>query len=166
MISAAFLLKASKTFSIFWTIPFWVLPYHHGNLESHVKPFRRKKFYLFDCGATHALSGTKHLDRNSSIYGDCFEQFIINEIRAHISYRRKRTELSFWRTKQGDEVDLILDDSLAIEIKATTRVTKSDAIGIGKIADEGKWRKRILISQDEVERNLEGNCVLSIGKCS
>ncbi len=115
------------------------------------------KHYIFDCGVVHALSGTKHLERNSSIYGDCFEQFIINEIRAFISYRRKRTEISFWRTKHGDEVDLILDDAIAIEIKSTTRVNKSDAIGIQKIAEEGKWQKRILISQDEVERNTESN---------
>ena len=115
------------------------------------------KHYLFDCGVAHTLSGTKHLDRNSTLYGDCFELFIINEIRAYISYRRRRTEISFWRTKHGDEVDLVLDDGIAIEIKSSKRVTKSDWKGLNNIADEGPWKLRLLVSQDEVERRPEKN---------
>ena len=115
------------------------------------------KHYLFDCGITHTLSGTKHLERNSSLYGACFELFIINEVRAYISYRRKRTEIAFWRTKHGDEVDLVLDDSIAIEIKSSKRVAKSDWKGLRSITDEGPWKMRILVSQDEVERQPEKN---------
>lgn len=135
-------------------IGFCLSPWKSGRSRKSVST---AKHYLFDCGVTHALSGTQYLDRNSTIYGDCFELFIINEIRAYISYRRKRTEISFWRTKHGEEVDLILDDSIAIEIKSTTRISSSDSSGLRKIAEEGTWKMRYLISQDEVERKPENN---------
>ena len=32
-------------------------------------------FFFFDLGVTHALAGTRQLDRNSDLYGRSFEHF-------------------------------------------------------------------------------------------
>lgn len=113
------------------------------------------KHYLFDCGVIHALTGAQYLDRNSNTYGRAFEHFVLSEMRAYNAYRRRHWELTFWRTKHGDEVDLIVDDRLAIEIKATQRASNRDGKGLKKIADENNWQHRILVSQDPIERKYE-----------
>ena len=119
------------------------------------KAVATSKHYLFDCGVMHALSGTKYLDRNSDLYGRSFEHFILNEVRAYQSYTRKRWDLSYWRTHDGDEVDLVIDDRIAIEIKSTRQVTGSDLKGLRKIRDEAMWEKLIIVSQDPIPKFAE-----------
>ena len=114
------------------------------------------KYYLFDCGVIHALAGTKSIDRNSDLYGRSFEHFLIQEVRAYQSYARRRWDLTYWRTSQGEEVDLIVDDSHAIEIKSTQKVGIKDLRGLLKIRDEADWKELILVSQDPLDRILEG----------
>ncbi|MCX6129039.1 MAG: ATP-binding protein, partial [Proteobacteria bacterium] len=114
------------------------------------------KYYLFDCGVIHTLTGTKSVDRNSDLYGRSFEHFLIQEVRAYQSYFRRRWELRYWRTSQGEEVDLIVDDSMAIEIKATQKVGIKDLRGLLKIRDEADWKHLILVSQDPLDHVLEG----------
>jgi predicted AAA+ superfamily ATPase len=116
------------------------------------KAVATSKHYLFDCGVMHALSGTKYLDRNSDLYGRSFEHFILNEVRAYRSYARKRWDLSYWRTHDGDEVDLVIDDRIAIEFKSTRHVTGSDLKGLRKIRDEATWEKLIIVSQDPISK--------------
>ena len=115
------------------------------------------KHYLFDCGVVHALTGTRQLDRNSNLYGRAFEHFILNEVRCYNAYRRRHWELTFWRTKHGDEVDLVIDDRLAIEIKSSVRTSERDTKGLVKIAEEGTWQRRVLVSQDPTERKYDGD---------
>ena len=114
------------------------------------------KYYLFDCGVIHTLAGTKSIDRNSDLYGRSFEHFLIQEVRAYQSYFRRRWELAYWRTFQGEEVDLIVDDSMAIEIKATQKVGLKDLRGLLKIREEADWKELILVSQDPLDQRLDG----------
>lgn len=114
------------------------------------------KYFLFDLGVIHTLTGTKNLDRNSDLFGRSFEHFVIGEVRAYQSYARRRWELAYWRTVDGQEVDLIVDDHLAIEIKATSKVNLKDLRGLKLIQDEAGWKERILVSQDPLNQILEG----------
>lgn len=72
------------------------------------KAIKTGKFYFFDPGVTHTLAGTQTLDRNSNLYGKSFEQFIGMELRAYLSYRRKKLPLTYWRAKSGHEVDFLI----------------------------------------------------------
>jgi predicted AAA+ superfamily ATPase len=116
------------------------------------KSVAKAKHYLFDCGVLNTLAGTKTVDRNSNIYGTCFEHFIVNEVRAYNSYRRKNWDLSFWRTEHAIEVDLIINDEIAIEIKSTKTVTAKMKKGLEVIGEESPWRMRLLVTQDPVRR--------------
>ena len=115
------------------------------------KAIRTGKFYLFDTGVTHTLAGTERLDRNSDLYGRSFEQFIAMEIRAWLSYTRKRSELAYWRSTHGFEVDFLIGEKTAIEVKASKRVTQRDFRGLSALQEEGVFHHFLLISQDPVE---------------
>ena len=113
------------------------------------------KFYFFDIGIVHALAGIRALNRNSDTFGRAFEHFIYSELRSALAYLRCRVPLSFWRTRHGHEVDFVLGDSVAIEVKAAARVTKRDHRGLRAIADENTWEHLLLVSQDEVEKRFD-----------
>jgi predicted AAA+ superfamily ATPase len=114
------------------------------------KAIKTGKFYFFDPGITHMLAGTEALDRNSNLYGKSFEQFICMEIRAYLSYRRKKLPLTYWRSKSGHEVDFLLGTRTAIEVKASRKISKNDFKGLNYLKEEGVFYNLILVSQDPV----------------
>lgn len=115
------------------------------------KAIRTAKFYFFDCGVTHFLAGTRALDRNSDLYGKSFEQFIGGEIRAWLAYNRIKQPLCYWRSVHGDEVDFLIGEDLAIEVKASARVSWRDFKGLDRLAEEGVFKHYLLVSQDPTE---------------
>lgn len=100
------------------------------------KAIKSGKFYFFDPGVTHTLSGTKALDRNSDLYGKSFEQLIGMEIRAYLSYNRLRLPLSYWRSTHGHEVDFLIGEKAAVEVKSSKHVTPADFKGLKVLAEE------------------------------
>lgn len=118
------------------------------------------KFYFFDTGVTHALAGTTTLDRNSSLYGNSFEQFIGMELRAYLDYRRLTNPLTFWRSTRGDEVDYLIGEHTAIEVKATTRISRGDTDGLATLQEEGVFKHFFLVTQDRVEGVRNGVAIL------
>ena len=114
------------------------------------KAISAAKFYFFDPGITHMLSGTQALDRNSNLYGKSFEQFIGMEIRAYLSYRRKRHELTYWRSTHGHEVDFLIGRETAIEVKASRKVSARDFKGLKALEEEKIFKDYILVSQDQI----------------
>jgi predicted AAA+ superfamily ATPase len=119
------------------------------------KAIRTGKFYFFDPGITHILAGTEALDRNSNLYGKSFEQFICMELRAYLSYRRKKFPLAYWRSKNGHEVDFLLGTRTAIEVKATKKISRNDFKGLKYLKEEGVFKNFILVSQDPVSTLAE-----------
>jgi uncharacterized protein len=115
------------------------------------KAIQTSKFYFFDTGLTHKLLNTTSLDRNSNLYGNSFEQFIAMELRAYIAYKRLQTELSYWRSTHGFEVDFILNDEIAIEVKASKRINKNDLKGLFALEEENMIKYYYLVSQDKIE---------------
>ena len=116
------------------------------------KAIATAKFYLFDTGVTHTLAGTRALERNSDLYGRSFEHWIGMELRAALSYQRTHQELSYWRSTHQHEVDFIIGDDIAIEVKASQRVTKRDGKGLRALQEEEVLQRFYLVSQDPVDR--------------
>ena len=112
------------------------------------KAIRTGKFYFFDPGITHMLAGTETLDRNSNLYGKSFEQFICMELRAYLGYSRKKLPLTYWRSKNGHEVDFLLGTHTAIEVKASKKISRNDFKGLKYLNEEGVFKNFILVSQD------------------
>jgi predicted AAA+ superfamily ATPase len=120
------------------------------------KAIATAKFYLFDTGVTHTLAGTESLDRNSDLYGRSFEHWLAMELRAALSYHRIHKELFYWRSTHQQEVDFIVGDEVAIEVKASKRVSDRDGRGLRALKEEGTIKRFYLVSQDPVEMVKEG----------
>lgn len=114
------------------------------------KAIQTSKFYFFDIGVANTLAQIKMIDEHSNIYGTCFEHFIINEVRAYLSYTNKREPLSFWRTRDKHEVDLIIGEQIAIEIKSTKKINENHKKGLKLITEETNFNQLFLVSRDPV----------------
>jgi len=134
-------------------IGFFLLPWTKSKRR---KAISTAKFYFFDTGVTHTLAGTKQLERNSDLYGRSFEHFVAMEIRGALSYRRLREPLYFWRSTHGHEVDFVVGDRFAVEVKAKARVSERDARGLKAFQEEQAVRHLYLVSQDRIERKSAG----------
>jgi predicted AAA+ superfamily ATPase len=114
------------------------------------------KFYLFDIGVVHALRGTKNIDPKTDLYGQSFEHFMAQELRAYLSYSRQNDNLSFWRSAHGFEVDFLISEQVAIEVKATNKATQDDIKSLLALKEEKKFKKFYLVTQDKSYRSVSG----------
>ena len=116
------------------------------------KPVSTAKFYFSDIGLKNTLADIKNLEPASDLYGQAFEHFIALELRAYLSYHRIHVPLSYWRSKHGHEVDFIIDDDIAIEVKATDKVGDKHLKGLKFLAEENICKRYLLISHDPLHR--------------
>lgn len=90
------------------------------------------KFYFFDTGVQRALNNTLQIELAPQTYafGVAFEHFVVNEIHRLQSYGKKDYRSSYLRTKDGVEIDLIIErpgmKRALVEIKSTERITEED----------------------------------------
>ena len=135
-------------------------------IEPWSKSVKRKsvstgKFYFFDTGVCHTLAETKHLDPNSDLFGKSFEHWIYLELRAYLSYRKRKEKITFWRTLDQKEVDFVIGDLAGIEVKATKRLSGDDFKGIRALREEGIVQQFIMVSRDPVDRTNDGTLCLN-----
>ena len=116
------------------------------------KEISSAKFYLFDTGVTNTLARIKTLERGSDLYGNSFEQFIAMELRSALSYHRNTSKLCYWRTYLDQEVDFVIEDCFAVEVKSSKRTTDDDAKSLKLFSEEKLVEKYFLVSQDPIER--------------
>jgi uncharacterized protein len=88
-------------------------------------------------------------------FGDAFEHFIILEVRAYNSYERKKMNLCYWRSTTKFEVDLIVSQKCAIEIKSTKLVQDKHLKGIRAFKEEELVKKYIVVSHDTEKRETK-----------
>lgn len=126
---------------------FRVLPWQHSVKR---KAAATARFYYFDIGVRNRLARITDIPEHTDLFGQSFEHFIALELRAYISYARKKLPLHFWRTLAGYEVDFIIGNQAAIEVKSTRKVTKKHLKGLKLLMEENKIEKYYLISQDPI----------------
>jgi uncharacterized protein len=135
-------------------VGFHLEPYH----ESIRKRQRHaSKFYYFDLGVTRTLKKLINhtLTPKSYEYGDAFEHFIILEIKRLIDYFQPDWTLSYLTTKDGAEIDLIIErprlKKILIQIKSTNDVQsleKTTLTAYSKLAHDIENSEAYLFSQD------------------
>lgn len=126
-------------------------------LTGYVKTRKRKaitraKYYLFDLGVVNTLCRRSLIKKRSELFGRAFEHFIILEVRAYLSYSRKRLDMAYWRSTSQYEVDLVIGDKFAIEIKSTELVQERHLKGIRALKEEQLIAKYTVVSLDSEER--------------
>ncbi len=101
------------------------------------------KLYFEDVGVVSRLARRGELQRGSDQYGKAFENWVFHELSAFIAYRELDEQLTYWRLPSGIEVDFVVGDMrLAIEAKATARVTSSHLKGLRTVAEEHPGTER------------------------
>ncbi len=125
------------------------------NESTKRKAIQAPKFYFVDTGPVHALLGIESLSRNTDTYGKAFEHFIAMELKAYLTYKKIRIPLKYWRSTSHFEVDFILNDEIGIEVKSSKKVVSDDSKGLRAISEERKWKKLLLVSQDQQEKHFD-----------
>jgi predicted AAA+ superfamily ATPase len=95
----------------------------------------RQKFYLFDTAVANYLKKFTYHDMEGEEAGKAFEHYIFLELTAYRHLNEKRDQLFYWRIKEGDEVDFIIQN-LAIEAKITTPIDRRHLKGLPKFGRE------------------------------
>ena len=134
------------------------LPAFHLSVRKAQK--QAPKFYFIDTGIKRALQKTLTVELlpQTFSYGEAFEHWLLLEVIKNASYQRKDWTYSYLRTKEGLEIDLIIQrpkDLLLIEIKSKDRVSGEDAKALSSLAkDIDPKAKKWLVSRDTLERDF------------
>ena len=130
-------------------VGFMLFPYKKSarrRLVSH------PKFYFFDTGASTALRRESSLEivKGTERYGRLFEHLIILETKRALDYLNTNAALSFFRTSDGAEADLIIEQKgkvWAVEIKSSSAPRISDIRGLRSFISDHKVDKAFCVCQ-------------------
>ena len=102
------------------------------------------KYYFFDWGVAKKLQGVGTIRMKSPLFGKAFESYLFHELKSYCDYR-KAGDLTYWRTSDGSEVDFVLGDEIAVEVKGRDTVTSKDLAGLRKLAEEDAIKHSVLV---------------------
>ena len=122
------------------------------------KPLVSSKYYFFDVGAVATLQG-RSARRGTPEYGEAFETYLLHELMSHRDYVSGQP-LCYWRSTSGFEVDCIMGDHTAIEIKAKENVAAQDLRSLRALAEEGKLKRYLCVSLEPRRRQVENVTIL------
>ncbi len=127
------------------------LPPFHASIRKRQR--KNPKFYLFDTGVTRAMAGLLGgpLQPRTALYGKYFEQFFVTEIRRLIRCREEDWKLSYLTSKDGAEIDLVVDkgsERVAVEIKSTDRVDEKEVRAFERLGRDLRKARLIYVSRD------------------
>jgi predicted AAA+ superfamily ATPase len=130
---------------------FLLYPYHRSIRK---RQLQSPKFYFFDLGVVRSLARTLSFDimPKTTLFGDAFEHFVISEIHRLSHYKRTDFRLSYIRTKDDAEIDLIIERpgrSVAlVEIKSKDIVSSDDSKHLRAFASDFKNSELFVLSND------------------
>lgn len=98
------------------------------------------KVYLNDTGLLAYLLGvtTERLKTEMNLAGTFFENFVVMELLKQAAWSETQSEIFYWRTASGQEVDVVLEDRagrvVGIEVKASATLGRNDVRGLDALA--------------------------------
>ena len=122
------------------------------------KPLASSKYYFFDVGVVSALQGRPFLPGTPE-FGEAFETFIMHELSCWSDYISGEP-LCFWRSTSGFEVDFIIGDHTAVEVKAKENVSSQDIKSLRALCEEKKLKRFICVCLEKRSREVDGIKIL------
>lgn len=123
------------------------------------------KFYFFDAGVFRALRPRGPLDSVEEVDGAALETLVMQELRATNDNLGLGYQLSYWRTREGKEVDFVLYGErglLAFEVKRSGRFRESDLEPLRSFREDYPAARCALLYGGEREYELDGIQVLPL----
>ncbi|HDR04186.1 MAG TPA: ATP-binding protein, partial [Candidatus Marinimicrobia bacterium] len=118
------------------------------------------KFYFFDLGITNYLLKRGTISMEGELFGKAFEHFIFLELLAHSSYSDLHYPIYYWRTASGLEVDFIIGNQIALEVKGKKNITAKDLKNLKQFAEEYPEFRLMLVSNESWPRQHENITIL------
>lgn len=142
---------------------FHLLPFHESIRK---RQLHSPKFYIFDEGIQRSLAGTLSipLQTGTSAFGDAFERWLICEVYRLIKYADNDYQMSYLRTKDDAELDLILQrpglPNALIEIKSTDSIRPEHVSTLKRFARDMAHAEAFLLSRDPHPKIIDGIKIL------
>lgn len=118
------------------------------------KAISTAKFYFFDVGICNILAGRNEIRPKTELFGKVFEHFVFTELRAYLSYMQDKRPLRFWRSTSKMEVDFLISDEIAIEVKGTELVSEKHLTGLKALSEDLTLKQKIVVSLDSSRRRI------------
>ena len=118
------------------------------------KPLASSKYYFFDVGVASTLQG-RTLRAGTPEFGAGLETYLAHELTSYSDYRTGEP-VRFWRSASGFEVDFILGDHTAVEVKAKKTISERDLKPLRMLAEEGLLRRQLCVSREPRARTVNG----------
>lgn len=122
------------------------------------KPLASSKYYFFDVGVVSVLQG-RRFRVGTPEFGEAFETYLMHELISYSDYV-SGDALSFWRSTSGFEVDFIIGDHTAVEVKAKENVSLQDIRSLRALSEEKKQKHYLCVSLETRPRKVEGLMIL------
>jgi len=116
------------------------------------KPIASSKYYFFDVGVVATLQG-REFRPGTPEFGEAFETYLMHELTSYSDYVSGEP-LSYWRSTSGFEVNFILGDHTAVEVKAKENLSANDLKPLRALAEEKKLKRYLCVSLEPRRRNL------------
>ncbi|MBI1953825.1 MAG: ATP-binding protein [Candidatus Omnitrophica bacterium] len=116
------------------------------------KPLCSSKYYFFDVGVAAALQG-REFRLGTPEFGEAFETYLMHELASYRDYQVEEP-LSFWRSASGFEVDFVIGDHTAVEVKAKRNVSANDVKSLRALAEEKKLKRHLCVSLETRPRKM------------
>lgn len=123
------------------------------------KTVASSKWYFFDIGiATSIQNQSSHNFSNKN--GFAFETWLHHELRSWIDYLNREDTLHYWKSQSGFEVDFLIGDHTAIEVKNKPHVGNRDFRSLRMLREEETFRKYLCICRESRPRHQDGIDIL------
>ena len=124
------------------------------------KALATSKLYFFDTGVARWLQRRCGLQPGAPEYGEAFEAYLHHELQTYCDYE-SGADLHYWRSTSGFEVDFVLGERTAIEVKAKANVTERDLKGLRALKEEALLDNYIVVClEDRPRRKPDGIQIL------
>ena len=122
------------------------------------KPLASSKYYFFDVGIVGELQGRKFKPGTPEL-GEAFETYMMHELTSYSDYRSGEP-LSYWRTTSGFEVDFIIGDQTAVEVKAKENISAQDIKSLKALTEERRLKRYLCVCLEPRMRKLDNIIIL------
>jgi predicted AAA+ superfamily ATPase len=145
------------------------------NLGIFLNPYMRSvrkvqkqspKFYFFDCGVKKSLEKmlSQKLMPKTSGYGNAFESWFINECSRQNQYKELDFSLSYLRTKDDVEIDLIIErpgaKTVLVEIKSTNQIDARHVKSLTHFQKDFPGAELICACQEKTPKKIDSVWIL------